>query len=345
MLYRDITFMDKNYNLIYGDIEVENGIVTAITQKAEGKGNAILPPFIDIHIHGGYGVDIMNSSSSEINFLSKKLYENNVGAYMPTTVAKSYSKILASAREIKYASLNKEYAEIIGLHIEGPFISQQYKGIMEDKYIVPCDIKLYEDIKNIVGDLKIRFTIAAECDGAEEFCKYVTSKGDFVSIGHSNATYNECKSLVKLGASSYTHLFNAMSPIHHRNIGVAGSGLLDDSFVEVISDFVHLSKECISLITKVKEDKIILITDAMEAMGCGNGDYIFCGKNVVSDGVSVRDDTGRLAGSVLTMNKAVSNMAKIVGLKSAIKMAAENPAKLLKLDNYGYIDIGRRLII
>lgn len=345
MLYKDITFWDKDYNLILGDIEAENSIVTSINKKGEGSGNATLPPFIDIHIHGGYGVDIMNSSSSEITYLSKKLYEDNVGAYMPTTVAKSYSKILDCAKEIKFASKNKDYAEILGIHIEGPFISKKYKGIMEERFIAPCDIKLYEDLKNILGDLKIRFTVAPECEGAEEFCKYVVKNGDYISIGHSGGSVEDCERLVTCGAGSYTHLFNAMSPVHHRDMGVAGAGLIDDSFAEVICDFVHLSKNCIKLITKFKEDKIILITDAMEAMGCEKGSYIFCGKNVTVDNSSVRDDTGRLAGSILTMKRAVSNMSEIVGIKSSVKMAAENPAKLLNLKNYGYIDIGKRIII
>lgn len=345
MLYRDITFIDKDYNLILGDIEIENGMVTSIIKKGEGTENAILPPFIDIHIHGGYGVDIMTGSSSEIIYLSKKLYEDNVGAYMPTTVAKSYSEILTSAKEIYFASKNKDYAEILGIHIEGPFISKKYKGIMEENYITPCNIKLYEDLKNIVGDLKIRFTVAPETEGAEEFTEYVVKNGDFVSIGHSGGTVKDCERLAARGASSYTHLFNAMSPVHHRNMGVAGAGLMDNGFVEVICDFVHLSEDCVRLITRLKEDKIILITDAMEAMGCNRGSYVFCGKNVIVDNCSVRDDTGRLAGSILTMKKAVSNMSKIVGLKSALKMAAENPSKLLNLKKYGYMDIGKRIII
>ena len=248
--------MDKDYNLIFGDIEVENGIVTSINKKGEGNDNdnAIFPPFIDLHIHGGYGVDIMNGSSSEIIYLSKKLYEDNVGAYMPTTVAKSYSKILASAKEIYFASKNRDYAEILGIHVEGPFISKEYKGIMEESYITSCNIKLYEDLKNIMGDLKIRFTIAPEAEGAEEFTEYVVKNGDYISIGHSGGTVKDCENIVAKGAASYTHLFNAMSPVHHRNMGVAGAGLMDNSFVEVICDFVHLSEDCVKFITRLKAD-------------------------------------------------------------------------------------------
>lgn len=345
MLYKDINFLNKDYNLILGDIEIEDGIIISIKEKDKGNGKALLPPFTDIHIHGGYGVDIMSSTSSEIIYLSKRLYENNVGAYMPTTVAKSRSKILSCAKEISLASKNRDYAQIIGIHIEGPFISHRFKGIMEDKFITCCDIRLYEDLKNIMGDLKIRFTIAPECEGAEEFSRYVTSWGDYISMGHSGGSYDDCQRLIKAGASSYTHLFNAMAPIHHRETGIIGAGLLGNEYVEVIADFVHLSKQCIELIARLKKDKIILITDAMEAMGCQEGKYTFCGKEVTSDNYSVRDNTGRLSGSILTMERAVINMSEISGFKSAVKMAAENPAKLLNLDEYGYIDTGKRIII
>lgn len=345
MFYSDITYYDKNGNKILGDIQVENGIITALNPKGEGKGSGIMPPFVDIHIHGGYGVDVMNSTSSEITYLSKMLYKDNVGAYMPTTVAKSYSKILSCAKEIGYASKNNEFAHIVGMHIEGPFISKEYKGIMEDRFIVPCDVKLYEDLKNILGDLKLRFTIAPECEGAEEFCNYVVSNGDYISIGHSGASFSKCKALEKNGASSYTHLFNAMSPVHHRNMGVAGAGLMSSVFCELICDFVHISRECVDFAVSIKEDDIILITDAMEAMGCDKGNFVFCGKNVISDGFSVRDDEERLAGSVLTMKKAVSNMSGLVGTKKALKMACYNPSKLLGLKEFGYIDIGKRIIL
>ncbi len=345
MIYRDLVFLDKDYNTVTGDIEAENGIVTMIRIKDEGRGEPVLPSFTDIHIHGGYGVDIMNAVSSEIVYLSKKLYEDNVGAYMPTTVAKEYDKILKCAGVVKEASKNSDYAEIVGIHIEGPFISKEYRGIMEDKFIRACDIKLYDDLKEIMGDLKIRFTVAPECEGAYEFCKYVTENGDYISIGHSGGTYEDCKKLFEAGASSYTHIFNAMSPLHHREIGVTGAGLADNNFVEVICDFVHLSKPCVELITMLKREKIILVTDAMEAMGCEKGKYVFCGKEVAVDDNSVRDCSGRLAGSILTMKKAVKNMAEITGYKAAVKMAAENPAKLLSLEKYGYIDTGKRIIL
>ena len=130
MKYKDIDFLNKKYEYVKGDITLENGTVTDITEKDRARGG-ILPPFVDIHIHGGFGVDIMTASAQEICFLSKKLYEDNVGAYMPTTAASSRENILRAVRNIYKASKEKRYAEIAGIHIEGPFISQKYKGIMQ----------------------------------------------------------------------------------------------------------------------------------------------------------------------------------------------------------------------
>ena len=343
MTIKDISFLNKEYEIVFGDIKIEDGIIVEIKEKGKSEKIDLYPLFLDLHIHGGFGVDITNSVSSEIKYLSKKLWERNVGGYMPTTVAKSESKILTNVKEIYLASKEKRYSEIVGVHIEGPFISGNYKGIMEEKYIRSCDIKLYEKIKNVVGELKVRFTIAPECEGAREFCEYVVKNGDYVSLGHSGASFEKTNAILEAGASSFTHIFNAMAPLHHRNVGIAGAGLLSDKYVEVICDFVHLSRELIEIICRLKEDKIILISDGIEAMGFGKGEYEFCGKNIYVDENSARDSYGRLAGSVLTLEKAIENMSKIVGFKQAIKMASENPAKLLGLEKYGHLDIGKRV--
>lgn len=345
MLYRDTAFTDRQGRVLTGDIYAEDDIVTDIEIKAEGGKDPVLPPFVDIHIHGGFGIDIMKASAEEICFLSERLYNDNVGAYMPTTTADSRENILRAAENIYRASKEKRYAEIAGIHIEGPFISAKYKGIMDEKYITPCDISLYEDIKSICPDLPLRFTVAPECEGAEEFCKYIVSKGDLVSIGHSGADAELCRRLCSAGAGSYTHTFNAMSPLHHRNSSVAEAALSGDEYTELICDFVHVSRGCAEILERLKAEKIILVTDAMHAMGCGRGEYSFCGKRVYSDGISVKDSTGRLAGSVLTMKRAYRNMSIIAGEKNALGMAAENPSALLGLEKYGYIDKGKRIII
>ncbi len=342
MKYKDINFLNKNYEYVKGDITLEKGIVTEITEKDCAEGG-ILPLFTDIHIHGGYGVDIMCAEAEEISYLSKRLYENNVGAYMPTTVAKDKDSILETAKNVKKAALIGKGAEIVGIHIEGPFISKKYKGIMEEKYILPCDTGLFDDIKEIMGELKVRFTIAPEGENAEDFCKYVTQNGGYVSMGHSNADYEQCKRLK--GAGSYTHVFNAMAPLHHREDSILTAALTDELYTELICDLIHVSPKCVEILTRLKGDKIILITDALSAMGQGNTSFVFCGKEINVSKGGAMDSKGRLAGSVLTMKSAFENLRKISDIKTAVKAACENPAKLMGLERYGCIDKGKRVKI
>ncbi len=342
MKYRDIKFLNKNYEYVTGDITLEGGIVTDIAEKDRAEGG-ILPPFADIHIHGGYGVDIMCAEAEEISYLSKRLYENNVGAYMPTTVAKDFDSILETAKNVKKAALIDKGAEIVGIHIEGPFISKEYKGIMDESCIVPCDIKLFDDLREIMDGLKIRFTIAPECENTESFCKYVTDNGGYISMGHSGASLKQCKRLE--GAGSYTHIFNAMAPLHHREDGILSAALTDKLYTELICDLIHVSPKCVEILTRLKGDNIILVTDALKAMGQGNIDFEFCGRKIKAGDKGARDNQGRLAGSVLTMEKAFENLRNISDIKTAVKSACENPAALLGLDRYGCIDTGKKVIL
>lgn len=342
MKYRNINFLNKNYKFVKGDITLEKGIVTDIAEK-DNADEGILPPFVDIHIHGGYGIDVMYAEAEEIAYLSRRLYENNVGAYMPTTVAKDKDSILTTAENVKKASLISEGAEIAGIHIEGPFISKEYRGIMEEKHIVPCDIGLFDDLREIMDGLKIRFTIAPECENAEGFCKYVTENGGYISMGHSSASLEQCQRLT--GASSYTHVFNAMSFLHHRESNILSSALTDELYTELICDFIHVSCECVKILTELKGDKIILVTDALRAMGQGNISFEFCGKEINVTEKGARDKNGRLAGSVLTMKRAFENLCMVSDLKTAVKAACENPAELLGLLDYGCIDIGKKVIL
>ncbi len=343
MKYENISFLDKNYKFVKGDIVTENGIITDICQKdSADKGIGILPPFVDIHIHGGFGVDIMYAEAEEIAYLSRRLYENNVGAYMPTTVAKDYDSILKAAANVRKAAETGEGAEIAGIHIEGPFISKKYKGIMEERHIVPCDTKLFDSLREIMGELKIRFTVAPEAENAQAFCKYVTENGGFISLGHSGASADQCQGL---SAGSYTHIFNGMAGLHHRENNILVSALTDSLYTELICDFIHVSPKCAEILCRLKGDKIILITDALKAMGQGNITFEFCQKQITVGKQGARDKDGRLAGSVLTMKDGFENLLKISDIKTAVKAACENPAALLGLKEYGYIDIGKKVIL
>ncbi len=342
MKYENIDYLNRNYEYVTGDITLENGIVTHIAEKDRAE-RGILPPFVDIHIHGGYGVDIMSAEPEDIVYLSKRLYENHVGAYMPTTVAKDYDSILSVARNVRKAADNNEGAEIVGIHIEGPFISREYKGIMEEKYIAPCHMGLFDSLREIMGELKIRFTVAPESENAQKFCEYVTQGGGYVSMGHSKGDGTQCKSMK--GASSYTHVFNAMAPLSHRKDNILTSALTDDLYTELICDLVHVYPKCVEILARLKGDKIILVTDALSAMGQKNVSFEFCGKKITAGENGARDSEGRLAGSVLTMERAFENLLALSDIRTAVKAACENPARLLGLYKYGCIDIGKKVIV
>ncbi|MGN1317777.1 MAG: N-acetylglucosamine-6-phosphate deacetylase [Lachnospirales bacterium] len=346
MKLENIVFLNKNYDFVLGDIIIEDNIITDIREYEKVNKKGLIPNFTDIHIHGGYGVDVMDCDYKGIMYLSEKLVEDNVGMWLPTTVAKDFDEIYKVCKAVKEASKNNKGAKIAGIHIEGPFISKEYKGIMEEKYIVPCSTELFDNIKEILGDMVIRFTIAPEVCGAEEFCSYVIKNGGFISMGHSKAKSEECKALSTLGANSFTHLFNAMSPLHHRSQNMLSYALQSNEYCEIIADEIHILPEVLSLALKILGDRAVLITDALRYMGMGEGSFEFCGDLITVKNKRAANKDGRLAGSVLKMKEAFLNAEKYVGYKNAIKIACENPARVIsKFNEIGSIEVGKEMFI
>lgn len=342
MKYDNVIFLNREYKWVKGCITEENNIITDVVEYGISEDKGIIPPFSDIHIHGGYGVDVMDCNADAISFLSRKLYEDNVGMWLPTTVAKDFDSVLNTARAVKRAAEKNEGALIGGIHIEGPFISKAYKGIMEEKFIVPCNKTLFDDLKEIMGDMVIRFTVAPEAEGAAEFTEYVTKNGGYVSMGHSQASKKQCESLIEKGANSYTHIFNAMSSLHHRNENILTSALSGNEYCEIIADKIHISEDVLNIALTVLGKRAILITDALRPMGMGQGSFTFCGDEItVRNGRAINNE-GRLAGSILKMKYAFINAYKILGIEKAVKAGCENPAKAVGLfDKIGSIEKGK----
>ncbi len=192
----------------------------------------------------------------------------------------------------------------------------------------------------------IRFTIAPENEGAEEFCSYVTSRGGFVSMGHSNSSNIQCEKLIKSGANCYTHIFNAMSQLHHRNKNILSCALSGNEYCEIIADEIHISDDVLKIALNTLGNRAVLITDALRPMGMGDGVFEFCGSKItLKNGRAVNSD-GRLAGSILTMKKAFLNAEKYIGYENAVKAACENPARAIgKFKNIGSIEVGKMLLV
>lgn len=322
------------------------------TDKADGEeiilpaGAMVVPGFIDLHIHGAGGSDAMDGTAEALERISETLVEEGTVGFLATTMTQSEEKIVKALTAVK--EYDKENgARILGVHLEGPFISPEYAGAQPREYIVKPDIEQFKKYNAASGNRIKKVTIAPEEEGAEALIKYLKDNGIIASLGHSNATAKEVKRAIASGADSVTHTFNAQSAFRHREIGVAGSAMLyDELCCEIIADGVHVSIEAIKLLVKNKpKDKITLITDSIRAKGSGDGESELGGQKVfVKDG-QARLENGTLAGSVLKMNVAIKNMVEKAGVTftQAIDYATKNPAKQLGIfKETGSIAVGKR---
>lgn len=309
----------------------------------DAKQSYISPGFIDIHIHGSGGCDAMDGEVEAIETISKVIAKNGVTAFLPTTMTMDREKIYKALENIRHCmKLNLQGAKILGAHLEGPFINEKYKGAQKNDYIVQPE---YDFIKQFKDIIKI-ITLAAEKDKDFKFIKKVKKETDIsLSIGHSNATYEEAMEAINMGVDSVTHIFNAMTPLNHRKPGVVGASFNSDTYCEIIADTIHVHPAVFNILKKIKgTDKVILITDSMRAGCLKDGVSELGGQKVIVKDNSARLEDGTLAGSILRLNKAVKNFKEYtdITINEAINMVSLNPAKNLKLHNeIGSIEVGK----
>lgn len=299
----------------------------------------VLPAFIDIHTHGAAGCDFMDGSENSLGAIDGALSREGTAYYLATTMTQSAEKINDALAAI--AKFKEGDNGLLGVHLEGPFISKKRVGAQSPDFVSPPDCKLFDGFLKSARGLIRTVTLAPEVGGAVNFIKYLVKKGVAVSIGHSDATFDEAEAAAEAGADKVTHTFNAQSGVHHRDIGVAGCALSDDRlYTELIADGIHVSYTAIKLLLKCKpQDRVILITDAMRAKGAAGGESELGGQKVYVRGGEARLADGTLAGSVLKMNEAVKNLVERAGasLEYAVDCASYNPAKYLKLEGCGSI--------
>jgi N-acetylglucosamine-6-phosphate deacetylase len=335
------------------EVRSEEGRSVPAGAETVDFGDAVLAPgFVDIHIHGGAGHDVMNGDKEGADRLELQLASHGVTSYFPTTVTAPIDQTLAALERLairieqaEAAGGNHGQAQPLGIHLEGPFISHIRRGVHPPAYLQRPSVDLFERFWQAARG-RIKFlTIAPELEGAKEVIGEATSRCVCVSLGHSNADLNATRAAVAAGARHATHGFNAMRPLDHREPGIIGAMLTDGRMTaDIIADGVHLNPTIVELFLKAKgANAAVLITDATAATGMPDGRYRLGTMEVeVKDGRCIAD--GRLAGSVLTMDRAVRNVVQFAhwDLPLALGLASANPARVAGINNRGKLEPGSR---
>ncbi len=312
----------------------------------------VAPGFIDTHIHGYGGVDSNTGEAGHFLRMSEGLIKHGVTAFLPSTVTAPHEELLDACRAVKDAvseweegRARKEVlgARILGIHLEGPYLNPAKKGAQNPAHIRGASLKEILEYLGVAGGLLKMVTLAPEARGALEAISLLVSRGVVVSVGHTNATYEEALKAFAAGASRATHLFNAMRPIHHRDPGVVVAALEStDVFIELIVDFTHLHPATVKFaINHAGTWRTVLVSDAISAAGLPDGEYSLGGLKVIVRGGVARLVGGALAGSTLTLDTAVRNVVSLgYTLPEASRMASLNPARSLRLAGLGDVRPG-----
>ena len=348
------TFILTEEGIIKTNIIIKDGIISYIGDKEiDGLSTlpddqVLVPGFIDEHMHGINGYDVMDGSVETLRKIAEEVAKEGVTSFLATTSTASIQKTINTLHAVKaFKEINNScYAEIIGAHLEGPFLSKTYQGAQLGEYIINPSISLMKEFIIESGNNVKLITLAPEEENGLDLIKYLKEHNIIASVGHSNATFNIIKQSIKQGLTTVTHTYNAQKPIHHREVGVVGAAMLfDELYTELICDGIHVSSPAVKLLCKNKPlDKIVLITDSLPEKGLKDGIYLDNDQEIYVKNNELRLKDGTLAGSSLTMNQAIKNIINFtdVNLTNAINFATSNPAKNLNIfDKVGSIKVGK----
>ncbi len=307
----------------------------------DASSHYVAPGFIDLQVNGGAGADFLNTTSKGIQRFSSHWLSTGCTGYLATVITEDISNMRSTVEKI----LTSETENLVGIHIEGPFISMEKRGTHDPNYVRKPDSSSLNKLINGYEEHVKLFTLAPELPGAHEIMHELQDLNITPSIGHSAGTFEQANQGLHAGAKSFTHLYNAMTGLHHRHPGCVGAALTSDAYAGLICDGLHVHPSAIKIASQMKgPNRLFLVTDAISAAGLSEGFYKLGNQKInVKEGIA-RLDNGSIAGSTLTMDRAVKNYMFFAGvsLPEAIRSATLTPAKLIGIDDQkGSIEIGK----
>lgn len=349
ILTNGIVFCEDG-SFISKDIFIEgNQMVGSIEQvsdttKVDVSGKMILPGLVDVHSHGAMGFDFCDGDVEKLREILRFQNQHGITSYCPTSMTLPKEQLMAIFSTVKEIQPSKELASIVGINMEGPFIAMKKKGAQNGDYVTAPDVEFFRECMDASGGMIKLITIAPEEEGALEFIEELSSQVN-ISIGHTNANYDVTKKALELGARHITHLFNAMPGIHHRNPGVIGAAMEDESCkVELISDGFHIHPAMVRNVFRMfGDEQVVLVSDSMRAVGLSSGTFELGGQMVtVKDGKALLAD-GTIAASITNLYDGMCRaIAFGVPKEKAIFAATRNPAKSIGIyDKVGSLEPGK----
>lgn len=349
MLLKNVSFFNELFEKEAGDILIENGKIAAIG-IIDGKGEDMsgmvaLPGFVDIHIHGAAGGDTCDASANSLSKISACLAGQGVTSFCPTTMTLGQDALLSIISAVRAYKGKESGAKIAGINLEGPFISMARKGAQNGKYVREGTVEELEALLEAGGGLVKLITVAPEAFDSKEFIEYASERCA-VSIGHSAADSAQCAAALAQGASHFTHLYNAMTPMTHREAGIVGTALDSSSTCELICDGEHICPTVLRNTFKILgEDRACVVSDSMRAAGLGAGEFELGGQQVLvaeGDGVARLAD-GSIAASITNLYTEFRNLLSFgIDFKAALKSCTINPARVIGADaEIGSIAVGK----
>ena len=311
-----------------------------VDKTIDGKGNIVIPGLIDIHFHGSHGYDFISNPKESVYEISKQLVYEGTTSFMASLTVISHKEMISLLDE--YKDVKDPGSHFLGIHSEGPYLSKDYKAVMDDRFLRNPSINELNEMMEHSNQIKV-MTVACELEGMDTFIPYA-SKFITCMIGHTNSTAQQALHGLELGSKGFTHLYNAMSQHSHRNPGCVTAAFLSDAYSELICDGFHVHPDIIKATYKILGPQhIVLITDASLCKGLPDGEYIFSNLPCIKKGNTVRvKETGRIAGSAISMLNAIQNMKKFCNcsINELVEMACINPADCCNIKNKGKLEKG-----